>query len=246
MAIDAGITSIVKSELRAGKDPETVVEKLRDLGYSDSEVEKVMQSAIPGKVFVIKRPSRPTVFKTVVSPKSVGLALILVLVVGGLVLGAFTLLSQQSVSDAAKKAAEKTPEAQLFTHAIELHNRIVGCMPDAFATIPADRKPEFRADFENLARCTLKPSTRIEKLADKLFNVTFRVEETECGFHFIYYNDLLSVVVDMKSITATPEWLAPVPFNQTVVDSLYEQRSCDALAPVAKGLASQLLKKQVP
>ncbi|MBI1973186.1 hypothetical protein HYS54_00080 [Candidatus Micrarchaeota archaeon] len=246
MAVDEGILSIVKGELRAGKDAESMVEKLRDLGYSDAEVERIMQSAIPGKVFVIKRPARPTVFKTVVAPRSMALILVLVLVVGGLTFGVYSMLAQPTLSDIAKRLAERTPEGQLFVKGTELHNRVIACMPAAFSTIPADRKEEFRAAFSKLATCSIQASTRIEKVNTTMFNVTFRVEENECGFHYLPFTDLLTVVVDVESKSADPRWLAPATFNETVVDAFYEQRGCDTLIPLAKQLAGKLLRKPVP
>ncbi|MBI4214940.1 hypothetical protein HY546_03005 [archaeon] len=246
MAIDPGTIKIVKDQLYAGKDPEVIVEKLRDLGYSDSEVEQIMHKCMPGYVLVIKRPSRPTVFKSVISHRSLALVLLIVLVVGGLSIGMFLLFSEGSVSDAAKRLAERTSEGDLFLRGTDLHNRVVGCMPAVFRAIPQDRQEEFKEDFEKLQKCTIKPSTRIEKLGEGLFNVTFRVEEQECGFHYVLFNDVLSVVVNTKSLSTESSWLAPTTFNQTVVNAYSNVRSCDALAAFAKPLASKLLQKQVP
>lgn len=229
--IDKGTIDLVREELSRGKAIEMIIAKLRKSGFSDEEIEEILTRCQKIPV-MIKRPARTTIFKTVLSKKSLSLLIALIMAVLILVLIGTYLFIPENLEDKATRIADSTPEAQLFYKATELQNRVVGCLDELYETYSSVEKSNNTQLFDELEECTIITSKKIDRIIEGVYLVTLTVsEKATCIHQYVFDNNILEVNVDLGKGITMPKWLVQPPFNEDAVNTLYPQSGCDHLLP---------------
>jgi len=142
-------------------------------------------------------------------------------------------IEPETIEERAARIAEATPEAQLFHKAIDIQNRVVGCLDELLLTYSAEDQAAYSSLFDELKMCTITTSKNIQTIQHGIYIIMFTASEsTGCTHWYIPVHNMLAVNIDIAGGSApTAIWSGPIPFDETVINQLYPEHNCNVLMP---------------